>query len=438
MLSERQQKDNIYALYCGGDTEPDRHNPDDFDEPWRSVLGKLSWFYAGYAKDIGVTRGGGDWRTHYHEEMLDCLAPAARMLKVHPHSVVALLADAGKRRRKFVPGSQITPVEPTWLWEHWIPRRFLTLLGAAPKTGKSWFALDLARVVIGGGKWPDGQQAQGGGTVVWVEAEGVLDMTLTRALRMGVDLRRWWPIKPPKADILDLTGGDGRDDLIELAQQVNPDLIIIDSLSGITAKGENNIEDVRRLMAFLVTMAEDFDAALVLIHHLKKLDRAQLSLPGLGLTDFRGSGHITAAPRSIIGLSVQTPAGGAIVKNGPRRLEVVAASLCQTPDPMGMTMQDQPGGGMTLVYGEAPEVEQATASDSCADWLVEVLQANGPMRPKELLELADAEGYERSMVFRARRKLRSAGIIGNTLGDRNPKNEWKLADDAEIEDDEDE
>lgn len=434
MLSERQQKRNIYALYCGGDTKPEQHDAEEYDEPWRSVLARLSWFYGAHAPDIGKVRGGVDWRTHFHEELLDCLAPAARVMRTHPHDVVSLLADASKRRRQFVPGSEITPVEPTWLWESWIPRRFLTLLGAEPKTGKSWFALDLARVAISGGKWPDGQPAAGGGTVVWVEAEGVLDMTLSRATRMGVDLRRWWPIKPPKADILDLTGGYGRDDLIELVQQTQPDLIIIDSLSGITTKGENNIEDVRRLMAFLVTLAEDFDAALVLIHHLKKRDRAQLSLPGLGLADFRGSGHITAAPRSIIGLSVQSPAGGSIVKNGPRRLEVVAASLCQAPDPMGLTMQDQPGGGMTLVYGAAPEGEQATVGGSCADWLVEILQANGPMRPKDVLDLADAEGYERSMVFRARRKLLESGVLANTLGEKHPKNEWKVADDAEIED----
>lgn len=437
MLSERQQKQRIYGLFAGGDTQPDAHDAEDFGEPWRGVLARLSWFYAANQADVGLVRNGVDWRTRFHEELLDCLAPAVRQLRMAPGDVVSILAEAGRQKRKFQNAEQLLPFlrDPRWLWDGWIPRCFVTLLGAAPKTGKSWLALDLARVVIGGGTWPDGQVAGGGGTVVWVEAENVLDMTLMRAQRIGVPLPRFWPLEPPKGDILDLTSGAGRDDLIELVQLVHPDLIIIDSLSGITVKGENNIEDVRKLMAFLVTLAEDSDAGLVLIHHLKKLDRAQLALPGLGLGDFRGSSHITAVPRSIIGLSVQSPAGGAIVKNGPRRLEVVAASLCQTPEALGMAIQDQPGGGLALTYGAAPSVEASTIGDGCADWLVELLQRNGPMRPKEVLDLAEVEGYERSMVFRTRKKLMDAAVIQNTLGERHPKNEWKLADDVEIDDD---
>jgi len=436
MLSERQQKQRIYAIYAGGDTRPDKQDPDEYIEPWRSVLAKLQLIYAARAPLWKrMEQKGGDWRAEYHEELLDCLAPAARILRTHPHDVVSILAEAGRQRRQFQSGEEIVPnLRPTtWLWETWIPREYMTLLGAAPKTGKSWLALDLARLVIDGGTWPDGQRTAGGGTVVWVEAENVLNMTLTRAKRMGVDLNRFWPLEPRKGDIMDLTGGAARDDLIELVQQVQPDLIIIDSLSGITSKGENAVEDVRRLMAFLVEIAEEFSAGLVLIHHLKKLDRMQLSLPGLGLADFRGSSHITAAARSILGLSVQTPAGSAIVKSGPRRLEVVAASLCQAPEPLGMTIEDQPGGGLTLVYGDVPTANTPTAGEECSRWMMELLQANGPMRPKDVVDLGDAEGYIRSMVFGTAKRLREAGIIVNTMGQSHPKNEWRLADDAEIE-----
>ena len=52
----------------------------------RQVLGKLQWFYAA-TPDIGLTKGGIDWRTNYHEEMLDCLAPAARHFRSHPRCV---------------------------------------------------------------------------------------------------------------------------------------------------------------------------------------------------------------------------------------------------------------------------------------------------------------------------------------------------------------
>lgn len=438
MLSERQQKQRLYAIFAGGDTKPELQNADDFGEPWRSVLIKLTWFYAANAHNIGRTNGGIDWRTHYHDEILDCLAPASRVLRTHPHDVVAMLAEAGRQRRSFESLAQIEPYLPpiTWLWEKWIPKGFMTLVGATPKTGKSWFALDLARIVINGGEWPDGQTAGGGGSVVWVEAEAVAQITSERARSLGVNTKHFWPLLPPRGDILDLAGGSARDDLIELVQHVKPQLVVIDSLSGITTKGENNIEDIRRLMAFLVGLAEDHGTGLMLIHHIKKLDRAQLALPGLSLYDFRGSGHITAAARSIIGLSLQSQANGPITKTGPRRLEVVAATLCETPDPLGMDITQLGDNSMAIVYGEAPATKGATQGDECARWLVDVLQANGPMRARDVIELAQAEGYERSMVYSARAKLLAANVLINTMGSNHPKNEWKLADDAEADDDE--
>jgi hypothetical protein len=434
MLSDRQQRKLIYAIFAGGDTEPERQNLADFADPWRAVLAKLTWFYAS-TPDIGATKGGIDWRTHYHDEILDCLAPAARHFKAHPQDVVSILADAGKQKAVFRTMAQIGPTLPpiTWLWEGWIPRGLLTLLGATPKVGKSWLALDLCRTVINGGVWPDGQPVGHKGSVVWVEAEAVAQITRDRAQMVGIDLTRFWPMVPPVGDILDMSTPAIRDDLIELVQHVKPSLIVIDSLSGISSKGENNIEDIRKMLAFLVGLAAECDAGLVLIHHIKKLERAQLSLPGLSIYDFRGSGHITAVARSILGLSVQSPSNGVIVTRGPRRLEVVAATLCQTPEPLGMTIENQDD-SVRIVYGEAPDTSNPTTGDDCGTWLVELLEANGPMKPKAIIELADAEGYERAMVYRVRRKLQ--GTIIDTLATKHPKNEWKLADDALMDDSE--
>lgn len=433
MLSDRQQRQRIYALFAGGDTEPEKQAPSEFGDPWRAVLGKLQWFYAA-TPDVGLTKGGIDWRTHYHEEMLDCLAPAARHFRSHPQDVVSMLADAGKQRPAFQTMAQIAPTLPpiTWLWEGWIPRGLMTLLGATPKVGKSWLALDLCRTVINGGTWPDGQPVGHRGSVVWVEAEAVAQITRDRAQMVGIDLTRFWPMVPSTGEILDMSTPAVRDDLIELVQHVKPSLIVIDSLSGISSKGENNIEDIRKMLAFLVGLAADCDAGLVLIHHIKKLERAQLSLPGLSIYDFRGSGHITAVARSILGLSVQSPTNGVIVTRGPRRLEVVAATLCQTPEALGMTIESQDD-SVRIVYGEAPDTSNPSTGDECATWLLELLEANGPMKPKAVIDLAESEGYERSMVYRTRKKL--DGTVINTLGAKHPKNEWKLSDDALVDDD---
>ena len=433
MLSERQQRSAIYAIFAGGDTKPDRHDPTHYAEPWRTILFRLTRLYDTF--ETGQTLDG-SWRFDNHEAFIDCLKPAARLLRCQPDDVVRLLSEAGKERRPIQNMQQLSASLPsvTWLWQDWIPNGLLTLLGATPGTGKSWLALELSRMVIHGGAWPDGQPSPGGGHVVWVEAEAVAQITCDRCLSMGIDMTRFWPIVPPPGDIIDFSAAPSRDDLIELAQHVKPRLIVIDSLSGISSKGENNIEDIRRILAFLVGLAAEHDAGLVLIHHLKKVDRSQLSLPGLFLHDFRGSGHITAVARSIIGLSIQTPPGGAVRRTGPRLMEIVKATLVEEPAKLGMTIQSE-GDAMRLLFGAAPTADDTTTGDECANWLMELLEANGPMKPREIIELAEAEGFERAMVYRARRKL--AAMITNTLGHKNPKNEWKAADPDDIGSDDD-
>ena len=59
-----------------------------------------------------------------------------------------------------------------WLWHGWIPQGMVSLLGAFQGTGKSYFVLDLARTIIEGGPWPDGQPVEQIGNVIYVEAEG--------------------------------------------------------------------------------------------------------------------------------------------------------------------------------------------------------------------------------------------------------------------------
>ncbi len=424
MLSERQQRDRIYALFTSGDTDPNTHNPSDYTEIWRLTLQRLTDLYDRFQADDLADK---NWRFDNHEEFLECLKPAARQLHCSVHDVVNLLASASKNRRRSEHMEAISPNLPptTWLWPNWIPNGLLTILGATPGTGKSWLALELSRVVIHGGAWPDGQPYRGGGNVVWVEAEGVPQITRDRCRAMGIDMSHLWPIIPTPGDIIDFSTPAGRDDLIETVQAVKPRLIVIDSLSGISSKGENNIEDIRRILAFLVGLASEYNAGLVLVHHLKKVDRSQLSLPGLHMHDFRGSGHIIAVARSVIGLSIQSPAGGAIKRSGPRLMEIVKATLVEEPPKLGMNIQSD-GAGIRIVFGEPPAGETTTTGDECANWLLELLEANGPMKPRDIIDLADAEGYERAMVYRARQKL--AGLVVDTLGRKHPKNEWKAAD----------
>jgi len=316
--------------------------------------------------------------------------------------------------------------EVTWLWPDWIPRGMITLLGAAPGTGKSYLALDLARCIIAGGKFPDGAPApQPGANVIYVDAEDCPQIINRRAELWDMDTSRLFLMQPGERLFIDFSQTTDQDHLVEMACSLAPALIVVDSLSTISSKGENNVEDVREVLGFLNKLALDAQCGLLLIHHLRK--RGVLPLVDvLSLDDFRGSSHIIAIPRSVLGLSiVQT--GPRPDRVGPRRLEVVKTNLARYPEPIGVEFLPQHPDGVVLRYGEpAQQYHQPTKADECVEWLLRTLEEAGqPMKPAEVVELGEQAGFSRSTVYQARRMLGDS--IRNTTGERNPRNLWAPA-----------
>lgn len=318
-----------------------------------------------------------------------------------------------------------TLVPISWLWLDWIPRGMITLLGAVPGAGKSFLALDLARRIIESAPFPDGSPARGGGgCVIYVDAEVVPQMINERAVSWEMDRSQIYLMMPEEERFfLDFSEMRDRDTLVEMAYTLKPALIVIDSLSSISSKGENNVEDVRSVLGFLNRLAQDQGCALLLIHHLRKKSALQSSFELVSIDAFRGSSHIIAMSRSVLGLSV-VQEGPTIDRNGPRRLEVVKTNLTQYPPSIGMRFEQVGDGGVRLLYGDAPSTyTEPTKFDYCIEWLRELLE-DGPMSPGEIVEVAEEEGYGRTMIYRARERLQAD--IENTLGRQDPGNQWRL------------
>jgi hypothetical protein len=325
----------------------------------------------------------------------------------------------------------------------------LSLLGSVPGAGKSLVALDLARRLIGGFSLPDGSSPPCGvsspweplpfgpppvapppgaseATVVYVDAESVPQLIGQRASQWGIDGDRLFLLFPEPGHTIDLCQRRSRERLVETVHAARPALVIVDSLSSIHSKSENSIEDVRRVLTFLNNLAADARCALLLIHHLRK--RSPLAAPDrpLSVDDFRGSSHIVAISRSVIGLSV-VQTGPQPDRDGPRRLEVVKTNVAHHPEPLGLELCPHGSDGVRLRYHRHPPVpyQRPTDADECAAWLLEILRENGaPMRPHELVSLALENGFSRNTLYRARRKL---GLqIADTGRRRSPTNKWTL------------
>ncbi len=307
-----------------------------------------------------------------------------------------------------------------YLWKNWIPLGMITLFGAMPGAGKSMIALDLCKRIIHGESWPDGEpNTFNGRKVIYVDAELVPQIALARASAWNMDMTKLYMLMPEQIDVVDFTRESDRDHLVEMVHEINPAMVVIDSLSSISSKGENAVEDVRQILSFLNALAGDYGIGLVLIHHLRK--RNPLAFMDLVTQDdFRGSSHIIAMSRSVMALSI-IQASKERDPNGPRRLEIIKNNLNRISDPMGVVFKPMHPAGVMIEYTDPPEkYHEPSEVERCIEWLLATL-ASGPM---SISELEDEQLYSRRTILRARERI--ADKIENTQGHQAPDNKWKL------------
>lgn len=316
-----------------------------------------------------------------------------------------------------------------WLWHGWLPRGYMTLLAAFPGVGKTYIALDLARRIIHGLDAPDGEALNvRNPVVVYVDAEDFLPVVNQRTKAWGMDRTRFYPLRRPPRELIDMNQEHYQDELVDMVYDLRPDLVIVDSLSSVNARGENNIEDLREVLSFFSEIPAEFDCAFCLIHHLRKPGKN--STQGIRMHDLRGSGHLVAMARVIQGLdtiNVDDP-------NGPRVLKTLKNNLSRHPSPLGLTFESTADPDVArLQFGNINLFvqEQQTDIELAADWLVAKLEESGPLAYSELKVMIDQEmGFNESTLQRARKSLGT--LIEDTLGNRKRGNQWALAQDDDL------
>jgi hypothetical protein len=188
-----------------------------------------------------------------------------------------------------------------------LPRRSLTLVFGAEGSLKSAMLADLCLSLATGTPWlstlgtapPD--KGIGTGfvvnpcTVLWVDADNGEDLTAERLAAFGRAYHapndapvHWLSFPTPP-----IVAVKGLQDLTAHALEIGAGLIVIDNLLRIAGAKDENSSEMDTAMGNLRRLAEDTDAAVIVIHHRTK-DRARDD----GLT-IRGHSSIPAAPDSI-------------------------------------------------------------------------------------------------------------------------------------------
>jgi AAA domain len=325
--------------------------------------------------------------------------------------------------------SELQPIE--WVWRDWIPRGLITVLGASQGSGKSFVATDLAYRIIHNKGFPDGTLiARPGANIIYVDAEMVPQILNQRAEHYGLDRRKLFVMLPEIGEMLDLGLPRYQDHLAEMVALLNPELIIIDSLSSVHSGGQNNVEDVRSFLGYLIRLTSWAKCGLVLIHHIRKPSNGQQHMMNfdLGMEDLSGSGYITQQARVVLGLRV-VQTGPEFDPNGPRELKVLKTNLGAYHDSLGFEFAPLHPAGVMLKWDKTPPktYREPTHRDECKEWLEDFLKAHPDgVKVKEAIEAGGEMGFNRRMIFRARQDLRR--YIFNTEGRKSPINRWKWSD----------
>ena len=214
--------------------------------------------------------------------------------------------------------------EISWLWEGWIQRGILNVIGAEPGTGKTRFTADLIRRVAHGIPWPDGQimAVSKSERSLWVLADNHHDeiVSLCRAFHIEESILVNATRSEPYGGVLLET----IDDLMELEGRIKaakPLFVVIDTVGNSTDRNLAKSEDAKAYYQPLQVIARRNQVAILCLTHLNAAG---------GLLGRRVLEKVRCAMR------IEKPDPG---QPNRRRLEVVKSNS-KTPQALGVTMGD--------------------------------------------------------------------------------------------------
>lgn len=179
------------------------------------------------------------------------------------------------RDRLIVASSEVRPID--WVWDGWLAKGAMHIIGGSPSTGKTTVAIALGAIISTGGYFPDGSVAEKQHVVMWSGEDDAETTLNARFLAAGADMSHVHIVKnvrkamsdvevefDPAADFMPLR------DFIESLGKNKIGLLIIDPIiSAVTGDSHKN-SDVRRGLQPYVNLGFLVNAPVLGITHMTK------------------------------------------------------------------------------------------------------------------------------------------------------------------------
>ena len=298
------------------------------------------------------------------------------------------------------------PETPPWLVEQLWGRGAVGVIGGAPKSCKSWLALELA-VAVASGRPCLGRFAVAAAVpapVLLYSAEDtamqvrrrVEELCLARGTTLASLMLEL--IVEPSLRI------DRAEDVARLRATLSlrkPTLLILDPYVRLQRADENNATEVAAILATLRALSREFGTALLLVHHARKSPGEHSGATLRGSSDFHAWGDSNLYLR----------------RRAQELVLTVEHRAAAAPPPLTLALADSP---LHLEIRDNPRLHDAQLSvhNSLEERLLALL-ADGPRR---LEDLRSALGARKQYVSQALRTLATSGhVVRNADGWTRPR-----------------
>lgn len=309
--------------------------------------------------------------------------------------------------------SDVEAQDIEWLWQSWLPRRMLAILGGYGGDGKSTLLAFLMAHLSRGGMMPDGTRAPLTNCLLLAAEDDpqyalrprldlhnadVSRIHLLKGTRRENGLQEWLDLKRD-ADIMR-----------GIIRAYDIGLVAIDPLSSYMPKADRNSEgDVRDALMPLQQLMEDTGVAVIGVMHVGKADAQRRAAQRL-----LGSTAFTALARTVwmvhdLPEGHQPKAGP---DDSPEKLKVLGVAKANYSIPPPPLVFSRPPDGPLRWHGHSPvTIEEAfdggpkrTTLEDAEEWLADYLK--GGMRPSvDAEEAAKRRGFSEKTYKRARASL---------------------------------
>ncbi len=308
----------------------------------------------------------------------------------------------------------LCPLDPPveYLWDGWIPRGEMSMLISDPGVGKTHLIIDLIRRHLNGMDAPDGQKFERQRpNILYVDAEDYRKGIYSRIKAYRATEPSMWPkqggglyIMPyPRKDLLDFADPRYQDALTERIISIQPDWVIIDSISSAIIRHTFDT-DVAPIMAYFSGLVNDFNLALTFLHHNNKMSNLR------DFTDTRniaGAGLLARRSRVVIGMGYISKRNRVDKKNDPRKVQIIKTNDW-IPDPLAFRFTPLHPRGVFLDFFDLQEAVQGELRDN-QQAAIEAITALGDKATAN--NLADHLGVSRGYLSTVLTGLLKEGFV---------------------------